>query len=147
MLVRCALTVLVVGCAAAQTPATSVVIGRPTAVAADVAGNLYFAATHDCRATVAAALFKLDAGGGLTRGAGNGSAAQRPQITEEYPPAPGQAGSAISAQLLTPVALALDAAGNLDIADGLGRPGRQSIARGDHHLSGRRRGTSRVQAG
>jgi hypothetical protein len=113
-----ALTVLVMGCGAAQTPATSVAIGRPTAVATDAAGNLYFAATNDCGATVAAAVFKLDAGGALTRVAGNGSAAKRTQITEEYPPASGEGGPATSAQLLTPVALALDAAGYLYIADG-----------------------------
>ena len=73
-------------------------IGAPSGVAADAAGNVYFTSLN--------CVFKLDTSGTLTRVAGT----SRPGYS-------GDGGPATSAQLWSPSGIALDAAGNLYIAD------------------------------
>ena len=73
-------------------------IGDPTRLATDAAGNVYFGSLHS--------VFKVDAGGTLTRVAGNG----RPGNS-------GDGGPAAAAQLSFPMGLAADTAGNLFVAD------------------------------
>src|ERR1035438_1456659 len=68
-------------------------IGDPTRLATDAAGNVYFGSLHS--------LFKVDAGGTLTRVAGNA----RPGNS-------GDGGPAATAQLNFPMGIAVDAAGN-----------------------------------
>lgn len=69
-------------------------IGDPPRVAVDEAGNIYFASIYS--------IFKVDRSGTLTRMAGAG----RRGLS-------GDGGPALSAQLLSPVGLAVDAAGNI----------------------------------
>ena len=73
-------------------------IGDPTRLATDAAGNVYFGSLHS--------LFKVDAGGTLTRVAGNA----RPGNS-------GDGGPAATAQLNFPMGIATDAAGNVFVAD------------------------------
>lgn len=86
--------------ARAQTPATSVPLLLPSAIAYDAQGNLYIAETgnHDIR--------KVDTAGNITTIAGTG--------TQGFS---GDGGPATSAELDSPQGLAVDAAGNLYIAD------------------------------
>ena len=83
-------------------PLTSVaaqsLVGLVAGVAADSSGNVYLSA-ENC-------VFKIDSTGGMTRIAGNGRLGYS-----------GDGGPATSAQLSTPAGLALDAKGNLYIAD------------------------------
>ncbi|MBS1854741.1 MAG: hypothetical protein JST11_05200 [Acidobacteria bacterium] len=79
-------------------PAVSASIGDPARVIADSAGNVYFSSLHS--------IFKVDPSGTLTRVAGNGRAGYS-----------GDQGSALSAQLDTPMGMAIDAAGDLYVAD------------------------------
>src|SRR5436309_202736 len=65
-------------------PASRASIGDPARLAADAAGNIYFASLHS--------IFKVDAGGTLTRFAGTGRAGSS-----------GDGGPALSAQLSFPV--------------------------------------------
>src|SRR5438874_9925565 len=69
-------------------------IGDPARVAADAAGNVYFASLHT--------VFKVDPAGTLLRVAGNG----RPGYS-------GDAGPATAAQLIFPVGVAVDGSGNI----------------------------------
>jgi len=73
-------------------------IGDPTRVATDAAGNVYFGSLHS--------IFKVDAAGTLTRFAGNGRAGNS-----------GDGGPAAAAQLSFPMGIAIDAAGNVFVAD------------------------------
>src|SRR5215471_17210830 len=73
-------------------------IGDPARVAADRAGAIYFDSLHS--------IFRVDAGGTLTRIAGNG----RPGNS-------GDGGPALSAQLNDPMGMAIDSGGNLFVAD------------------------------
>ena len=73
-------------------------IGDPTRVATDAAGNVYFGSLHS--------VFKVDAAGTLTRFAGNGRAGNS-----------GDGGPALAAQLSFPMGIAIDAAGNVFVAD------------------------------
>jgi uncharacterized protein (TIGR03437 family) len=73
-------------------------IGDPTRLATDAAGNVYFGSLHS--------VFKVDAGGTLTRVAGTA----RPGNS-------GDGGPALTAQLNFPMGIAVDAAGNLFVAD------------------------------
>ena len=68
-------------------------------LATDAAGNVYFTSTLDC-------VFKLDTNGFVTLAAGN----SRPGYS-------GDGGPAASAQLNSPLSMAVDRAGNLFIAD------------------------------
>lgn len=88
------------GGAPPATPATaaSTSIGRPHRVLTDSAGNVYFTASNS--------VFRMAGNGTLTLVAGNGRAGYG-----------GDGGPAIRAQLNDPEGLALDAAGNLYIAD------------------------------
>jgi uncharacterized protein (TIGR03437 family) len=81
-------------------PATAAQLNLPAGLAADAAGNLYFAdsGNHLVRKISAAGIISTIAGKGV-RGRG------------------GDGGSALSAQLDTPAAVALDGLGNLYIAD------------------------------
>jgi sugar lactone lactonase YvrE len=81
-------------------PATSAKIASPTAIVSDAAGNLYFADrdNHSVR--------KIDTAGNITTVAGSG--------IEGFD---GDGGPATSALLDTPGGVALDAAGNIFIAD------------------------------
>src|SRR5437773_1615487 len=79
-------------------PATSVFLFRPTRVAVDTAGNLYIADFHRIR--------KVDASGFITTVAGTGT-----------PGFGGDGGPATNASLAGPTGVAVDAAGNLYIAD------------------------------
>lgn len=79
-------------------PATSVPLGPPLRVTVDSAGNLYFT-SQNC-------VFRLDSSGTLTRVAGNSRAGFS-----------GDGGAALNAQLNAPSGLAVDAAGDIFIAD------------------------------
>ena len=79
--------------------ATSVALPAPASVATDTAGNVYFAAGN--------LVFKVDASGVLTRVAGSST----------LPGYSGDGGVATSARLNQPSGVAVDAAGNLYIAD------------------------------
>jgi len=87
-------------CARAQTPATSVPLLLPSAIAYDAQGNLYIAeaAKHDVR--------KVDGAGNITTIAGTG--------TQGFS---GDGGPASAAELDSPQGLAVDAPGNVYIAD------------------------------
>src|SRR5215475_9404090 len=105
---------LLAGCAGAQQyvistvaggapPATPMAanqasIGDPARVLVDSAGNAYFSSVHS--------MFRVDPSGTLTRVAGNGRAGNS-----------GDGGPAASAQLNGPMGMAMDAAGNLFVAD------------------------------
>ena len=73
-------------------------IGDPTRLAADAGGNVYFGSLHS--------VFKVDAAGTLTRFAGNGRAGNS-----------GDGGPALGAQFSFPMGIAIDAAGNVFVAD------------------------------
>src|SRR5436853_7535085 len=79
-------------------PAARASVGDPVRVAVDNAGNVYFASLHS--------IFKVDPGGMLTRFAGTGRAGNS-----------GDGGPASAAQLNFPMGMAIDAAGNLFVAD------------------------------
>jgi uncharacterized protein (TIGR03437 family) len=81
-------------------PATSAPLRGPIAVAADTAGNLYIADEFDNR------IRKVDATGIISTYAGTG----RPGYG-------GDRGAATAAQLFFPISIALDAKGNLYVAD------------------------------
>src|ERR1700752_829909 len=78
--------------------ATSTSIGQPARTTVDSKGNIYFSSGN--------AVFKMDSSGNLTLVAGNSRAGFS-----------GDGGPAIQAQLNGPQGLALDATGNLFIAD------------------------------
>jgi sugar lactone lactonase YvrE len=80
--------------------ATAASLNGPGSVATDVAGNLYIADTYNHR------IRKVDTNGVITTAAGNGVGAFA-----------GDGGPAIAASINTPTSVALDAAGNLYIAD------------------------------
>ncbi len=83
-----------------STISTVAAVSSPSAVVVDPSGNLYIADRDDNRVRV------VDAAGTITTFAGNGSAGFS-----------GDGAAAISAQLNAPSALALDAGGNLYVAD------------------------------
>ena len=104
-------------------PALEVAIGNPVGVAVDAAGNRYVAAPDLNR------VLKLDAAGTITTVAGNGT-----------PGFSGDNGPATAASLCSPSGVALDAAGNLYIADqGNKRIRRVDPRRHDHDGGGQRR--------
>jgi len=80
------------------TAAAKVSVGDPARVAVDAAGNVYFSGLHS--------VFKVDSAGNMTRFAGNGRAGNS-----------GDGGQATAAQLLFPMGIAIDAAGNVFVAD------------------------------
>jgi uncharacterized protein (TIGR03437 family) len=82
-------------------PATSAMLGRPVALVLDPAGNLYFADSVNQRVR------KINASGIITTVAGNG--------LDSYS---GDGGPAVSASFAFPIGIAIDAAGNLYVADG-----------------------------
>ncbi|MGA3237671.1 MAG: IPT/TIG domain-containing protein [Bryobacteraceae bacterium] len=90
----------IAGGAALPTPvsAVSASIGDPPRVAVDAAGNFYFGSMHS--------VFKADLTGNLTRIAGNGESGYS-----------GDGGVATAAQLEYPDGIAIDAAGNIYVAD------------------------------
>ncbi|MCX6632962.1 MAG: NHL repeat-containing protein, partial [Candidatus Solibacter sp.] len=90
----------IAGGAPPATPALALAasIGDPTRLATDAAGNVYFGSLHS--------VFKVDAGGTLTRFAGNGRAGNS-----------GDGGPAATAQLNFPMGIAIDAAGDVFVAD------------------------------
>jgi len=81
-------------------PATSTSLYRPSGVAVDNAGNLYIADTYNAR------IRKVDTNGIITTVAGNGGLGYA-----------GDGGPASAATLFLPMDVALDAAGNIYIAD------------------------------
>ncbi len=82
-------------------PATSASLTRPFGVAVDAAGNLYIADAGNNR------IRKVSPSGIITTVAGNGT-----------PGFSGDGGSSTGASLNSPLGVAVDAAGNLYIADG-----------------------------
>src|SRR5580658_3802770 len=90
----------IAGGAPLPTPAAAVgaSIGDPPRVALDAAGNLYFGSMHS--------VFKVDATGNITLIAGNGKSGYS-----------GDGGAATAAQLEYPDGIAIDAAGNVYVAD------------------------------
>src|ERR1019366_3857406 len=86
--------------------ALSASFSTPGGVPVDAAGNVYFSSAGEN--PTGANIFKVDANGVLTRVAGNSRAGYS-----------GDGGPAIAAQLHTPEGLAVDADGNLYIADTL----------------------------
>jgi len=91
------------GGAPPTTPATATATsigGQPHGVASDKSGNIFFSAGN--------AVYKLSSSGTLTLVAGNSRAGYS-----------GDGGQAVSAQLNSPVGVALDSAGNLYISDAL----------------------------
>ncbi len=81
-------------------PATSAELALPLGVVVDGSGNLYIADYGNCR------IRKVNGGGIITTVIGNGGCAYS-----------GDGGPAVSAQLEAPYGVALDATGNLYIAD------------------------------
>lgn len=81
-------------------PATSARLNNPGAVAVDAAGNLYIADSYNNR------IRKVDVNGTITTVAGNGMTGFS-----------GDGGAATSAEIRDPKAVAVDATGNLYIAD------------------------------
>ena len=94
-------------------PATAAQLSRPEGVAVDGAGNLYIADTWNHR------IRKVDAAGTITTVAGSGRSGYG-----------GDGGPAVAAQLYGPAGVALDAAGNLYIADLLNQRIRKMDAAG-----------------
>src|SRR5579872_1650843 len=90
----------VAGGAPAPSPiaATKASVGAPAGIAVDAAGNVYFTSLNS--------VFKVDAGGTLTRVAGN----SRPGFS-------GDGGPATAAELSAPGGLALDSNGNVYVND------------------------------
>jgi uncharacterized protein (TIGR03437 family) len=88
------------GAGAPATPAAAVraSVGDPGRIAGDASGNIYFGSLHS--------VFKVDSTGTLTRVAGNGRAGNS-----------GDGGPALSAQFLTPMGIAFDAAGAMYVVD------------------------------
>lgn len=84
--------------------ATSAQLNLPRAVAVDAAGNLYIADSGNNRIRL------VNSSGGITTFAGNG-----------LPGFAGDNGQAIRAQVGNPQGVAVDAAGNVYVADGAGR--------------------------
>jgi uncharacterized protein (TIGR03437 family) len=78
--------------------AVSASVGDPPRLALDSSGNLYFGGLHS--------VFKVDTSGTLTRIAGNGRSGYL-----------GDGGPAIAAQLEYPAGIAIDAGGNVYVAD------------------------------
>jgi sugar lactone lactonase YvrE len=93
-------TIAGAGMPATAMPATAMVLPAPGAVATDAAGNVYFTDQQ------LNAVFRMDLSGTATRMAGTGS-----------PGLSGDNGPAVAAQLSPPAGLAMDALGNLYIAD------------------------------
>ncbi len=91
-------------------PASSAVVNRPQGVALDAAGNLYIADSNNSRVR------KVSTGGIITTLAGGGSG--------------GDGGPATSAQLESPLGVAVDAAGDLFIADTNGNRARRVLPNG-----------------
>ena len=87
-------------------PATSAQIGFVHSIAIDPAGNLYIADRNNQK------IRKVDTSGMITTVAGNGA------FCGNDPCPTGDGGPAIAAQLNSPEGVALDAAGNLYVADG-----------------------------
>lgn len=83
---------------ATPSPGATISIGQPRRVTVDKAGNVYFSSSNS--------VFKLNGSGVMTLVAGNSRAGFS-----------GDNGPAVNAQLNTPQGLALDAAGDLYIAD------------------------------
>jgi sugar lactone lactonase YvrE len=81
-------------------PATNAALGFPTGVAVDALGNLFIADSYNCR------IRKVDTNGFIATVAGNGNASYS-----------GDGGQATNAALNDPEAVAVDASGNLFIAD------------------------------
>ena len=81
-------------------PAVSARLAYPHGVAVDAAGNLFIADNNNHRVR------RVDAGGQISTVAGTGTAGYA-----------GDGGPAVSARLQNPVGVAVDAAGNLSIAD------------------------------
>src|SRR5260370_20114659 len=98
----------IAGGAAPPTPvaAAKASVGDPTRVAVDAAGNVYFSSLHS--------IFKVDSSGTMTRFAGNG----RPGNS-------GDGGQASAAQLMFPMGLAVDAAGDLLVGHPAAHPVRR----------------------
>jgi hypothetical protein len=89
-------------------PATSAELNNPSGVTVDASGNLYIADTLNQR------IREVTPGGTITTVAGNGSCAIKDANGKCFS---GDGGPATSAELLYPTGLALDASGNLYIAD------------------------------
>jgi uncharacterized protein (TIGR03437 family) len=81
-------------------PATSATLYRPSGVAVDGAGNVYIADTQNVR------IRKVDTSGNISTVAGNGAIGYS-----------GDGGPAVNAALFYPMGVAVDAAGNIYIAD------------------------------
>ena len=90
-------------------PATSAQLNNPSGVVVDSAGNLFIADTGNQR------IRKVSRGGVISTVAGDGPS--------DSPEAAGDGGPATSAQLGLPTYVALDAIGNLFIAENYGGPG------------------------
>ncbi len=103
----------VAGGAPAATPVNALAtsIGVPNGVALDAAGNLYFSG-NQC-------VFRVDRGGNMTRVAGNSRRGYA-----------GDGGHAVNAQLRAPFGVAVDAAGNVYIADELNQRIRKVLPNG-----------------
>ncbi len=97
-------------------PATAAHLFGPVGVAVDAAGNLYIADTRNNR------IRKVDSAGDIHTVAGTGTSGSS-----------GDGGSATLAQLSGPMAVAVDAAGNLYIADGYNNRIRKVDSAGDIH--------------
>ncbi len=93
-------TIGVAGYSGNSGPAVSALLRNPVGIAADATGNIYFTDQNNY------VVRKIDNGGNITTVAGNG-----------VPGYSGDGGNAILASFRSPVAVAVDKAGNLFIAD------------------------------